>query len=196
MRYQTIRALTSIANMIFPFTFPHWLSQCAFWCPPSNNSKQEDCVWNGINLGPFRQNSPFIIKDDVSVSPRIGHLFRLRSPAAVIRLIVSIFVREPIKRMPLSRLWSHVRIEILKTVPAFANGNSSTAVMMVILRVWIIATSLHCAPRSIFWDCFGEAMRSMRPFFPQASAGFGVPSTKMILDYIGNGPAITFAFND
>ena len=92
----------------------------------------------------------------------IGKLFFPGSPTAVLRGIVSVVVL-PIKRVRLARARPHVGEEILKTGPALANLNASTAVVFVRSVLRQFAAALHAIPNLVLGRRLASSTYRGRP---------------------------------
>lgn len=82
--------------------------------------------------------------------PCVSGLLDFSSPSAVGRLIVPIRVN-PVKRMPIRRLWPHVPFKRPKGFPFGADRNPSPSVMLPTLDVWVSASRFHSEPRAVEW---------------------------------------------
>ena len=80
--------------------------------------------------------------------PILGLLFSC-CPTTVARLVVA-FRIYTFNRVLLCRFLAHVGKEIFKFKPAFTNGNTPTAVAIIVGRFWVLASLFHGLPRAIF----------------------------------------------
>lgn len=106
------------------------------------------------------------------------------SPAAVARLVIPICVN-PINRVKWARSNTHILQEVFVLPPPFANGNSSSAVEVVLGVAMIIAPFSHADPSSIFLGLFSVSGSEAVSFwfannlFVQAAARLGAPAFEL-----------------
>ena len=94
--------------------------------------------------------------------PPVVHLFASRGPATVIWGIVAIVIC-PLYAIFRTRFFAHVRKEVIKRMkPPFANTDTSTAVVVVLFMVEIIAALLHRLPCLIYWRLCATRSQAMR----------------------------------
>lgn len=83
----------------------------------------------------------------------ISDLIRFCSPSAVAWLIVSVIINS-VERQTFWP-WSHINVKSLKTLnPSITHFDSSTAISMVISKIFIPASIQHRLPRSPNWRAF------------------------------------------
>jgi hypothetical protein len=85
---------------------------------------------NSEQLRGFRHAHITTMNGDYAVASLIAVLFFPRRPPDVSRLIIAVPVGIAIKRV--LRRWSrpHVRVEVLELLPALANSNSSSSILL------------------------------------------------------------------
>lgn len=88
-------------------------------------------------------------------------LLRFDRPSAVIQLIVAVVVNA-INRMFVGRARTHVGVERHERIaPAFADANTTPAVLVKIFHGWIQAAVLHRAPYAVLWR-IAQTVRFLR----------------------------------
>jgi hypothetical protein len=80
--------------------------------------------------------------------PSVRDLNGGRGPTAIARLVVAIHV-DPVDRMVERWTRPHVLVKVSKRAPALTNADPATAVVAVVLPVWIAAATAHFAPAPI-----------------------------------------------
>lgn len=123
--------------------------------------------------------------------PAIMPLLKMRSPTAVGRFVVTIWV-DSIQR-PFLWAMTHVGKEVLKRgLPSVADLDAATTVVIKLSSIWVVAPFFHCHPRLV-GSGFMHSVRGSCPTHSgnrlpmQAPTGFGsIGSAKVPrLDYFG-----------
>ena len=115
-------------------------------------------------------------------------LFR-RGPTAVGGFVVTIIIREAVKRMLRGWFPPHVFEEVLEAIPAPAKANAASAIVAIFFITWVAAAFSHAAPRIVFYgsapsDFFPVSSPSSRSAFPtETSAATRSPLRKIIHSY-------------
>lgn len=113
-----------------------------------------------------------------SVRTCISCLCDLICPSTISRLVIS-FVVDPVY-LAFRRLLSHVRQKVFKTIPSFADSDSSTSISVKCFVLRISTSVLHYRPTSPCWRYLGllrmtvDKVCSVSRFFVKTTAGFGV----------------------
>jgi hypothetical protein len=148
-------------------------ANCALNRPSASNSCFKGVVVRSRFFGPLLKRFAAVPNGNAS----IPHLFLAGCPSAILRAIVAIIV---IAFKLVIGTWarSHIRKEILKSLPSITNGDSATAIMMEKLYVGVLASSSHGGPSAPFGGVdhsVGNASRSVH-IRNQATTGLCLPT--------------------
>lgn len=110
-------------------------------------------IWRGDTnpRGPFRDGQRFSVERQVRIGASVGILLPSRRPYAVFWLVVSVVV-DSFNRMIFGRPFSHVGKKVGESFvasPSVKNTDSSAAISVEVLSVWIRAALNHCLPYRI-----------------------------------------------
>lgn len=106
---------------------------------------------------PLTYGFSFSTKGYVVIAPQIVILLYPSSPTAILRTVRAVVVYA-VKRMIGGRV-AHIREEILKRVPTFANRDAASAIIHVAFFAGIVAPLPHPSP-SAMGPSVGESMRN------------------------------------
>lgn len=128
----------------------------------------------------------FSIKNHVFRASRIFTLLLTSGPPAIIRLIVTINIWEPVQRMT-GRFFPHISKEIIENLPSFADRNTPSTIVRITSAFPICASSNHTCPATVCRG-IGHSMPTARlPRLPiilqKTSTGFSVPALQRMLGY-------------
>ena len=142
-----------------------------FGCFAALDSAPNQRAFDLENVTQLSEARSYSVHSENVISARVSHLFFLCLPFAIL-WVVALFIIDPSQRFS-GWPFAHILQEIIEGVfPAPAYPNAATAVMMIILVSWVIASGFHRAPRivsfrlpsAVFWISF----------LMRASARFGV----------------------
>ncbi len=83
------------------------------------------------------------------IASLVSALFDSCSPSTIIRLIISIIVF-PLDTVFGRRCWSHICDETTKVIPAFANRNAASAIILICFEILVGAALPHHSPDAVF----------------------------------------------
>jgi hypothetical protein len=109
-----------------------------------SNSLIERVAVDAANQTPFGKRMSFAVSREVAADSAVIHLNSAASPTTVGRLVIAVIV-DAIQ----GHFWrwlAHIRYEILKLLPAFANPNASAAIAGKVLVIRIPASLTHRHP--------------------------------------------------
>ena len=131
------------------------------------------------------------------VGSSVPHLFFVRNPTAVARLVISVVVDAV--NLFAWRLLFHVLQKVFKDLPSFAHFYSTSSVSSKAFDVWIRASGFHCSPNapsfaSITSPCVSVNKIADRSRFPaKASTRSGTTCHQLRVGYLNLCPTITQA---
>jgi hypothetical protein len=123
---------------------------------------------------------------DIYVSSGVSGLLFCRCPSAIIWAVWAAHIRPTIQRMLWAWPQAHIEQKQAEIVPSLANLNPSTAIILVLLQSWIVASAPHQFPDFIFWSLPSQPMFNIRlsgGFLLRASTRGRVAAPKAVSDY-------------
>ncbi len=127
-----------------------FLRQGSFHAPTCIDSGLKSLESESSSRGPISHCQGFSVVRQPDIASAVPRLLMKRRPATIPRLIVSGVV-DPIQRMAIARLWSHVGQKVRKrSAPSFAHLNSTGTVVAIIGIVRRMASIFGFLPTVIF----------------------------------------------
>lgn len=126
-----------------------WFLQCIMNTPSSLYSSKQCCIGHAYFNRPILQTLCTSFIGEPDISPSISRLFGTGSPSAICKTIRPVIVNT-FKRCSW-RAPSHIMQELRKALyPFWGNGNASSSVIPIAIKVRIQTSLFHVCPDAIF----------------------------------------------
>ncbi len=148
------------------------LGQSFLYTPfASINSLQNGSVMHTKLSRPLRYCFGFSIQSEIGIYALIRHLLLDGRPSTVFGFVVPVVV-DSVYGEFFSRTLSHIGQKVREILPSFADFNSATSIVRILMMVWSLTTGLHSAP-TVVGSRSGSAMTSCgNPMFKIAPRSF------------------------
>lgn len=144
----------------YAIAFSRVNSEYVFHFPSSANSEPNDRSLYTCFARPFVEALRFSIKFYKAIREHILLLFPNGGPAAIRRLVVSLFIWEPIER-PSFWPFSHIAQEVRELLPSFADSHAFCSIMRKFRVFGISAALKHGCPSIVGWRSSYDCVMSM-----------------------------------
>jgi hypothetical protein len=151
-REPLVRQFVCGATRTFLAPLHSWLDGLVkrfLYCPPDMKAGTNPRTVQPQDFAPFCQATSFTSIFELERNGMVSGLLNPSGPSTIARFVVPSLVREPVKRMFITRGMAHIFQKVGEIKPTLANCDSFTTIPSISDRIWVQASLLHHRPNRI-----------------------------------------------